>query len=820
LRPDCYCLYMKKKILVFVVVLKIAILNLNAQINFHVDSLAAVNARYTSADTVKVGLLVQLAEGYNKARDAANAVLVASQAIELAKKLDHPSGAGQALHQCALAKFSQGQISEAMALDEKALVYFERTGEKRRTGAALYWLSIFHNSLGDFKKSIEVAEQAARLYGAIGEKLLAAHSHQLMAMGYRDLGVAEKAIGFFEQALQTYVNMKDRASELKVYINLGILHWEQAAYVPTLDCFQKALKINEQVGDVSDQVKILQNFGGLYCELEDFPKAIEYTLLALEEIKKNNIQNPVALLMVYGNLGTCYLGNKENDKALEYNLLALSLSEGNPDLKYQRAMAEGNIGSIYQGQERYGRALDYHQRALAVFQEMNSNEDIARTRMNIGEVLYVAPDSVLQNRNIPTYNKMAMVEEHLLKALEMAEADNLPNLVSEVSAKLSSFYETKGDYVNAYRFYKKYFTVENSISGDEVNKAITRKQIQFEFDKKEAELKFQNQHTADLLEQQRLIALQQQQQLRINGQALQISNKEKELQHLAYLKEKAEKQEKEQQLSLAESQRQLQAADLVTLAKEKLLQAENLAKQNALIGFLLATLAALVLAALAYYLWLRQRQARKEIAIQQQFTRQLLENTEAERGRIARDLHDGVSHELLVLKRSLGQGSTSADQKIDLILNDIRQISRNLQPVMLENIGLQLSLESLCEQYMELHQLFIAHEIEYHKRLSPSAELHIFRIVQEALTNTIKYAGANAAKLSVKSDDSGLNITIEDNGKGFNVDATLKSGQSFGLNSILQRSKLLGAEVSIKSSSGGTRVEVRMGVESAAGFKK
>ena len=80
---------MKKKILIFVVVLKIAVLNLNAQINFNLDSLAAVNAQYTRADTVKVGILVQLAEGYNKARDAANAVLVASQAIELAKKLDH-----------------------------------------------------------------------------------------------------------------------------------------------------------------------------------------------------------------------------------------------------------------------------------------------------------------------------------------------------------------------------------------------------------------------------------------------------------------------------------------------------------------------------------------------------------------------------------------------------------------------------------------------------------------------------------------------------------------------------------------------------------
>jgi signal transduction histidine kinase len=800
---------MKKSILIFIIVLKNTLLHLNAQVN--IDALATANAQYTQYDTVKVGLLVRLAEGYNKSRDAANALLVASQAVELAKKLDDPNGAGQALYQCSMAKYNQGQVSEARPLLEEALTYFKRTGNQRKIVASLYWLSIYSNVLWDFKSSIVTAEQSAKIYGELGEQLWVAHSCQLIATAYRNLGETEKAATLFDQALQTYVRLKDRVSEIQVYNNLGLLYWGQSDYLQALDHFQKALKTNEQVGNISEQINILQNIGGIYLELENFPKGIEYTQLALKEIKKNNIQDPTALLMVYGNLATGYLGNKESDKALEYNLLTLSITEGDPDLEYQRAIVEGNIGSLYQNWRQYGLALDYHQRALAIFQKVESSEDEARTWMNIGEVLYVAPDSALQNRNISVQNRMAMSEENLLKALTIAETNNLPNLVAKASNKLSIFYEKKGDYINAYRLYSQSIAIKDSIAGDEVNKAITRKQIQFEFDKKEAELKFQNQHTADLLEQQRLIAVQQAQQLRIKDQALQISNKEKELQHLAYLKEKAEKQEKEQALSLAESQQQLQAADLATLAKEKLLQAENLAKQNALIGFLLAVLAALALAALAYYWWQRQRQSRKETLIQQQFTRQLLEHTEAERGRIARDLHDGVSHELLMLKRNLEGDHTNANQKIDLILNDIRQISRNLQPVMLENIGLQLSLESLCEQYMEQHQLFIAHDIEYNSSLAPNAELHVFRIVQEALTNTIKYAAAQAANVVVKSQASGFVLIVEDNGKGFDVDATLKSGQSFGLNSILQRGKLLGAQASIQSSTAGTRVEVRMG---------
>jgi two-component system, NarL family, sensor kinase len=202
------------------------------------------------------------------------------------------------------------------------------------------------------------------------------------------------------------------------------------------------------------------------------------------------------------------------------------------------------------------------------------------------------------------------------------------------------------------------------------------------------------------------------------------------------------------------------------------------------------------------------KKIRKEAAVQQQFTRQLLENTEDERSRIARDLHDSVSHELLALKREM-QGA-DATKRIDYIINDIRQISRNLHPVMLESIGLKLSLETLCDQYMEQGELFVSHDINYTKRLPGTAELQLFRIVQEAITNTIKYAGADACKVTLLEQNSTLRLTIQDNGRGFDVDQALNSGKSFGLRSIFQRSKAIGGRADIQSSATGTVIRVEV----------
>ena len=367
-----------------------------------------------------------------------------------------------------------------------------------------------------------------------------------------------------------------------------------------------------------------------------------------------------------------------------------------------------------------------------------------------------------------------------------------------------------GDYSKAYNAYQKHIFFRDSIRGEAVKKQITRKEIQYEFDKKEAVLKFEQQLTKEQLEKQKLLSVQQQQALSLKEQALIISNKEKDLQHLAFLKEKAEKQEKEQALSLAEKDKLIQSSQLATLIQEKAYQVQALAKKNALIGFLLSSLAAILLGLIAFYFWFRQRQAKRDAAIQTLFSQQLIKNLEEERRRIAFDLHDSISHELLTLKRSIQKDiePSKVSSKIDDIIDDIRKISRNLHPVLLEKIGLKLSIDALCEQYGEQENLFVSHEIEYDKQLPKTSELQVFRIIQEVLTNTTKYAHATASYVGLKQMQNALKLEIRDNGNGFDVEKSLNSGKAFGLHSILQRSKVIGGNARIDSSNHGTTIQV------------
>ena len=214
--------------------------------------------------------------------------------------------------------------------------------------------------------------------------------------------------------------------------------------------------------------------------------------------------------------------------------------------------------------------------------------------------------------------------------------------------------------------------------------------------------------------------------------------------------------------------------------------------------------------ALLGFLARRQRRQKREELLRAQFTGQLLQNIEQERGRIAGELHDGISHDLLTLKNSLRNGIDLSEEKIDRIINDIRQISRNLHPVMLDKIGLKPSIETLAERYMRDEQLFVTTEINYEKQLAPGGELQLYRIIQEALTNIEKYAYAHAAQIVVEAQGQLLLVSIKDNGKGFDVPETLSNGYAFGLHSIIERSKALGGKASISSGDSGTTIHIEI----------
>lgn len=276
------------------------------------------------------------------------------------------------------------------------------------------------------------------------------------------------------------------------------------------------------------------------------------------------------------------------------------------------------------------------------------------------------------------------------------------------------------------------------------------------------------------------------------------------------------------------NQRHLKAAQLQNLTVS-LLEVENelREKENKLllsqkkaaevnVYLALSMVILLATAALLAYNRIIYLKKKNEARIQEAYTQQLLRNTEAERNRIAADLHDGVGHNLLALKQGLHEGQNATAAKIDTIIGEIRTISHNLHPVMLDKIGLALSLEALCDQFITSEQFFVSAEIDYGGQLSREGELQLYRIVQEALTNSLKYADAHAAKILIYQVNNTLHVEIKDNGRGFDVQQKLKENTSFGLHSIIERGKTLSGKTVIQSSTDGTIIKLEIPLKNAA----
>lgn len=179
----------------------------------------------------------------------------------------------------------------------------------------------------------------------------------------------------------------------------------------------------------------------------------------------------------------------------------------------------------------------------------------------------------------------------------------------------------------------------------------------------------------------------------------------------------------------------------------------------------------------------------------------LIEGEEAERTRLAQDLHDGIAGDLAAIKHHLcfinqqNRLPTEKEQIDELIhivdksVVQIREISHNLSPSSITNFGLMKAIENYCRKTEQHYPLKI--HLELHNQnpeISERNEIHIYRIIQELINNILKHAEATDAYLSIRHQLSELIIDVEDNGKGFSMDS---QSDGIGFGNIASRIKFL-----------------------------
>jgi len=188
----------------------------------------------------------------------------------------------------------------------------------------------------------------------------------------------------------------------------------------------------------------------------------------------------------------------------------------------------------------------------------------------------------------------------------------------------------------------------------------------------------------------------------------------------------------------------------------------------------------------------------------------ILESEELERQRIAQDLHDSMGGMLANIRMSISQeNAENSDEllkKIDKSIVEMRRIARNLMPETLKNLGLEIALKELCES-MSQKQLYIQFEaFNVADNIPFKIQLSLYRIVQEGISNVLKYAQATSVIVQLSQYGNAISLTIEDDGIGFD---TTKVAYGLGINSIKNRTALLNGTVEVLSEEGkGTTINV------------
>ncbi len=247
-------------------------------------------------------------------------------------------------------------------------------------------------------------------------------------------------------------------------------------------------------------------------------------------------------------------------------------------------------------------------------------------------------------------------------------------------------------------------------------------------------------------------------------------------------------------------------------------------REMALFLFLLTFLGVVIVAVIAISVrFSEQRFADSRL---KQLTNRIVDVQEDERKRVSTELHDGISQLLVSIKYTLDLAATKARSGagaeigglvekamavLDDTINEVRRISKDLRPSILDDIGLASALASLGNEFSERSAIAVKVDADrVNDALSDEAKTALFRVVQEALTNVSRHAEAKRVDIRLMFEPGWVRLTIADDGKGLTGQpAAPDSRGGLGIRNMLERVEALGGKLTITSAAAsGTQIEV------------
>ena len=220
---------------------------------------------------------------------------------------------------------------------------------------------------------------------------------------------------------------------------------------------------------------------------------------------------------------------------------------------------------------------------------------------------------------------------------------------------------------------------------------------------------------------------------------------------------------------------------------------------------LLALVCAIFTVRITTQLFRRMEQQSSDLA---RVTWHMLESQETAARRFSHELHDELGQSLTAIKANVTalDAATPPDparledcrRLIDEAIQNVRELSHLLRPTILDDFGLDAGIRWLAERFGQRTGIEVDYKSSFHERVADETETHLFRIVQEALTNVARHSGATSVAIELARSGDRVHLTVTDNGHGFQGNGT----SGLGLVGMRARAQSVGGELQIKSTDG------------------
>lgn len=577
-----------------------------------------------------------------------------------------------------------------------------------------------------------------------------------------------EAVNYANKFIKETSNNKNNKWLAQAYNDYGIIALRSGNFPNAEVYFKKSLAIRRDLKLPREVISSLSKLGNICVEQGKFSEAIKIYLECTKISEQQNYYDYLAA--IYGNISSIYATNlHQYDLGLVYAKKAITANEKSNNV-YGNGVMYSAIGSIFSNKNQVDSAIFYYQLAKKILFEKNAFNEYCTTLNNLGH-LYRQENK--GNLGIAEYKEAAKI------ARQIGDSNGFVIYDTNLAAVLTEL----GKLNEAEEIYKNSIIISEKLNNREnLLKIYKGASILYTIKgKSELALKYLEKY------------------INLNDTIFSndISNKISKYQTI-YETEKKENKIKELNL-------------MNTIANN---EKQNLVKQRKYLFIIFISI--LIFFTVAIYLFNKIKKSKAALIHQKNISNASFKAEQIERERIAKELHDGIAQKLSVMNMQLSLKEPNiklASEITKSTIQDVRNISHNLMPANIK-LGLVKTLEMFID---ELNASITNTKVNLtindnvkHLLFNEQNTLNIYRIIQEFIQNSLKYANASLIEVKLINSNNYLHLTLSDNGIGFNIkEALIKNG--IGLSNIKNRVEQLDGKIDMKSSKeNGTNFNIRI----------